>query len=131
MESREKTLLVIDAIINLALGILLLLFPAGVVDLLGLPPTNTNFYASILGAVLLGIGFALLVERFGRSKNIRGLGLGGAIVINFSGAGVLFIWLILEPFDIPWRGKIILWTIALSVIAVGIIELLSKPGWRK
>ena len=44
MRSKHKTLLVIDAIINLVLGVLLLFFPAGVVELLGLPLTNTNFY---------------------------------------------------------------------------------------
>lgn len=126
MQPKHKTLLVIDAVINLLLGVLLLLFPAGIVDLLGLPPTDTNFYAGILGAVLFGIGIALLVERYGESRNIRGLGLGGAIVINFCGAGVLFLWLLLVPFDIPLRGKIILWSIAVGVIAIGIIELLVK-----
>ena len=131
MESKHKTLLVVDGVINLALGVLLLLFPAGIVDLLGLPPTDTNFYAGILGAVLFGIGIALLVERYGESKNIRGLGLGGAIVINFCGAGVLFLWLLFVPFDIPLRGKIILWSIAVGVILVGIIELLSKPSRRE
>ena len=131
MESKHKTLLVIDGVINLALGVLLLLFPTGIVDLLGLPPTDTNFYAGILGAVLFGIGIALLVERYGESKNIRGLGLGGAIVINFCGAGVLFLWLLFVPFDIPLRGKIILWSIAVGVILVGIIELLSKPSRRE
>ena len=128
MESKHKTLLVVDGVINLALGVLLLLFPAGIVDLLGLPPTDTNFYAGILGAVLFGIGIALLVERYGESKNIRGLGLGGAIVINFCGAGVLFLWLLFVPFDIPLHGKIILWSIAVGVILVGVIELLAKPA---
>jgi hypothetical protein len=60
MKPVDKRLLVIDAIVNLALGVLLLLFPAGIVNLLGLPVTNTDFYASILGAVLFGIGIALI-----------------------------------------------------------------------
>jgi hypothetical protein len=128
MQPRHKTLLVVDAVINLVLGILLLLFPAGIVALLGLPRTDTNFYAGILGAVLFGIGIALLVERYGESRNVRGLGLGGAIVINFCGAGVLFLWLLFVPFDIPLRGKFILWGIAVGVIAIGIIELLVKDA---
>ena len=107
---------------------MLLLFPAGIADLLGLPPTDTNFYAGILGAVLFGIGIALLVERYGEIKNIRGLGLGGAIVINFCGAGVLFLWLFFVPFDIPLRGKCILWSIAAGVILIGVIELFAKPA---
>ena len=122
----DKRLLIIDAIVNLALGVLLLLFPAGIVNLLGLPITNTNFYASILGAVLFGIGIALLIERYGEPGNIRGLGLEGAIAINFCGAGVLMLWLLLVPFDIPLRGKLILWSIAIGVIAIGAVELFAR-----
>ena len=129
MRSKHKTLLVIDAIINLVLGVLLLLFPAGVVELLGLPLTNTNFYPSILGAVLFGIGVALLIERYGASKNIRGLGLGGAIAINLCGAGVLLLWLLIAPFDISLRGNVILWSIAIIVLIVGFVEIIAKP-WR-
>jgi len=106
-----------------------LLFPAGIVELLGLPYTNTNFYPSILGAVLFGIGIALLVERYGAPKNIRGLGLGGAIAINLCGTGVLLVWLLVSPFDIPLRGNLILWSIAIIVLIVGLVEIISKT-WR-
>ena len=126
MRSKHKTLLVIDAIINLVLGVLLLFFPAGVVELLGLPLTNTNFYPSILGAVLFGIGVALLIERYGASKNIRGLGLGGAIAINICGAGVLLLWLLIAPFNIPLRGIVILWSIAIIVLIIGFVEIIAK-----
>jgi len=129
MRSKHKTLLVIDAIINLVLGLLLLLFPAGVVELLGLPYTNTNFYPGILGGVLFGIGIALLIERYGAIKNIRGLGLGGAIAINLFGASVLLLWLLVAPFDIPLRGNIILWSIAIIVLIVGFVEIIAK-SWR-
>ena len=128
MKPVDKRLLFIDAIVNLALGLLLLLFPAGIVNLLGLPVTNTNFYAGILGAVLFGIGIALMIERYGEPKNIRGLGLEGAIAINFCGAGVLLLWLLLVPFDIPLRGKLILWSIAVGVIAIGVFELFARRG---
>lgn len=128
MKPVSQRLLVIDAVVNLALGVLLLLFPAGIVDLLGLPLTDTNFYASILGAVLLGIGIALLIERYGEPVGLRGLGLEGAIAINFCGAGVLLLWLLLVPFDIALRGKIILWCIAVGVIAIGLIELIAFPS---
>jgi len=131
MRPADKRLLVIDAVVNLALGVLLLLFPAGIVAMLGLPATNTNFYASILGAVLFGIGIALLIERFGAHRNIRGLGLDGAIAINFCGAGVLLLWLLLVPFDIPLRGKLILWSIAVGVIVIGIVELVAKTRQTK
>ena len=126
MSAQNKTLLMVDAVVNLALGVILLLFPTGVVELIGLPPTNTNFYASILGAVLFGIGLALLMECYGTPYKIRGLGLEGAIAINFCGAGVLFLWLLFIPFDIPVRGKIILWTIAIGVMAIGLVEIFAR-----
>ena len=49
MEKKHQVLLICDSIINLILGIILLLFPAGVIDFLGLPQTSTYFYPSILG----------------------------------------------------------------------------------
>jgi hypothetical protein len=129
MRSKQATLLVIDGVINLILGTLLLLFPAGIVELLGLPFTDTNFYPGILGAVLFGIGIALLIERYGASRGIRGLGLGGAIAINVCGAGVLLVWLIMVPFDIPVCGHVILWSIAMIVFIVALAEIVTK-AWR-
>jgi hypothetical protein len=126
MERKHKVLLVIDGIINLILGLLLLLFPLGIAQILGVPESDINFYPSILGAVIFGIGIALIIEVYGKPKGIRGLGLGGAIAINLCGAGVLLVWLLLKRFEIPLRGQIILWSIALIVLLVGIIELITK-----
>jgi hypothetical protein len=126
MERKHKILLVIDGIINLILGLLLLLFPLGIAQIFGVPESDINFYPSILGAVIFGIGIALIIEVYGEPKGIRGLGLGGAIAINLCGAGVLLIWLLLKGFEIPLRGHIILWAIALIVILVGIVELITK-----
>ena len=128
MKSKSKILLLIDGIVNLLLGMLLLLFPFGVAQVFGVPQANSNFYPTILGAVIFGIGISLLIEVYGKSRGIRGLGLPGAIVINFCGAGVLTMWLIIVPFNLPLRGYIILWTIALVVLALGFIELLGKSA---
>ncbi len=129
MQSNHKGLLLVDAVVNLILGVVLLLYPVGIVKLLGLPPTNTYFYASILGAVLFGIGIALLIERFGQSKNVRGLGFAGAIAINFSGAGALVVWLVVSPFNIPMRGRVILWSVAIAVLLIGFAEIVTR-AWQ-
>jgi hypothetical protein len=126
MESRYKILLVIDCSVNLILGVLLLLFPVGVIDLLGLPSTNTYFYPVILGAVIFGIGLALLLELIGYEKNIRGLGLGGAITINLVGSIVLIIWLVFASLTMPLRGWIILWVVGGLVFFIGVAELITK-----
>jgi hypothetical protein len=121
--------LTIDGIINLALGILLLLFPLGMAKLLSVPQSTVNFYPTILGAVIFGIGIALLIERYGHTRNIRGLGLGGAIAINLCGAIALLVWLVSTPLNIPLRGYVILWSIAVIVLLIGIIEILAK-SWK-
>jgi hypothetical protein len=129
MKKKHALLLTIDGIINLALGILLLLFPLGMAELLGVPQSNVSFYPTILGAVIFGIGIALLIERYGFTRNIRGLGLGGAIAINMCGALALLVWLVSTPLNIPLRGYVILWSIAVIVLLVGMVEILAK-SWR-
>ena len=126
---KSEILLLIDGIINLVLGIFLLLFPVGIDKLLGVPGSEMSFYPTILGGVIFGIGIALLIERYGFKNKIRGLGLGGAIAINLCGAFVLLIWLIIDPFSIPLRGYVILWSIAIIVLLVGIGEIITK-SWR-
>ena len=126
MKLKYKILLLIDCIVNLFLGLLLLLFPIGIIDFLGLPQTNTNFYPSILGAVIFGIGLSLFLELVGHAKYFRGLGLGGAILINFVGSLVLIFWLVFGSLTIPLKGQIILWAIGLIVFSIGIAELVTK-----
>ncbi len=129
MKISRKLLLVIDAGINLLLGGLLLMFPLGIAAWLGVPQTESAFYPTILGGVLTGIGLALILEARARPRGPRGLGLAGAIAINFCGAGVLAIWLVAAPLQVPLRGKVILWSIAAVVLAIGLIELRSG-SWR-
>lgn len=128
MNGKQRLLLACDSIINLLLGLLLLLFPAGLVDLLGLPPTNTFFYPTILGGVIIGIGIALGIELLTYPK-MSGLGLAGAIAINFSGGLVLIYWLLFAKMEIPLNGTVILWIIAVLVLGIGIIELATQ-SWR-
>ena len=51
-------------------------FPLGVARLLGLPLAASNFYPTILGGVIFGIGIALISEVYGQIGGFRGLGLG-------------------------------------------------------
>ena len=129
MERKHKNLLLIDGIANLALGVLLLLFPLGAAEIFSVPLPESNFYPTILGGVIFGIGVALLIERYGFEKGIRGLGLGGAIAINICGSLVLLGWLIFAPPAIPLLGSIILWGIGILVLGIGLLELAAK-SWR-
>lgn len=78
------------------------------------------------GAVLLGIGIALLAEIPGSSGRFRGLGLGGAIIINLCGAAALIFWLVFGALDIPLRGQIVLWVVGVLVFGIGLAEILAK-----
>jgi len=126
---KEQHLLLIDAFINLLLGVLLLLFPAGMMGVLGLPPTDTYFYATILGGVIFGIGVALSIEWWTAERDGGGLGLVGAIAINICGAGVLLVWLIVGELTLPPRGRIVLWVVALSVLGIAAVEIAAQ-SWQ-
>ena len=118
----ERLLLLIDAIINLLLGILLIFFPSSLVYALGVPAAPSAFYPSILGAILFGIGVALLVQRrFG-----SGLGLYGAISINLCGGIVLGFWLIFGNLELPFRGLVFLWVLVAVLVGISTIEILAS-----
>lgn len=114
---RSKILL-LDAFVNVVLGLLLATFPNSVVRFLGVPATDTKFYPSILGAVLLGIGVALFIEFYRKPSQPPGLGLSGAIAINLCGAIFLAGWLMTGTLDLPLRGQVFLWTVGIGLAAI-------------
>ena len=120
--SRPKVLLV-DALINFILGFLLLTFPIRVVQFLGIPETQTKFYPSILGGVLIGIAIALFIEYYRKPSGIVGLGLGGAVAINLCAGIALGAWLIFGQLNIPSRGKVILWALVAVLVIISSVEL--------
>jgi hypothetical protein len=119
----SKTVLIVDAAVNLLLGILLLLFSAPLARFLGIPAVAVSFYPNILGGVLFGIGLALLIECFRPLDGLGGLGLGGAIAINLCGGVVLVAWLITGQLSLPLRGQIFLWVLAVFLLVISVIEL--------
>ena len=69
---RESTLLEIDGFGNVILGLLFIFLPVGLADVLGIPLDESSFYSTVLGGILIGIGVALLVERFGGGGGVVG-----------------------------------------------------------
>jgi hypothetical protein len=129
MDEGQRRLLLVDAIVNLAIGAVLLMSPLSIIELLGLPVVSNHFYAMILGAVLFGIGIALLLELKRTGGRLTGLGIAGAIAINFCAGLALVAWLIFGGLEIPLRGQVILWVVAAVVLIVAWLELASK-SWR-
>lgn len=121
---KKRIVLLIDAAINFILGILLLTFSPFIVHLLGVPPTNNNFYPTILGGIFIGITIALIIEAFKKeTNNHTGLGLLGAVCINISGGLVLLFWLLLGHLELPQKGFIFLWTLDILLLVISSIEL--------
>lgn len=132
--ARRSPLLIVDAVVNLALGGLLIVFPRPLVSLLGAPLAVSAFYPSILGAVLVGIGLAL-VAGVRRGPSDGGLGELGAMAINLCGAGALVAWLAFGGLDLPLRGRAFLWTLGVGVIVLAVLELsvtrATRPAGRR
>ena len=120
---KGKILLLIDAIINLILGVLLVLYSQDLATFFGVPYTSNYFYPTLLGAIFIGITIALFVEFFRKTETIVGLGLGGAIAINVCGGIALAVWLLFGNLQIPTKGQIFLWVLVILLVGISSIEL--------
>jgi hypothetical protein len=123
---KRDMLLGIDATVNLLLGAALVAFPSRLVVLLGIPPTDTRFYPTVLGAVLIGIGLALFIEARSRGDRAVGLGLAGAVTVNVCAGIVLAAWLLVGGLELRTRGLIFLWLLVLVLVGLSGVELLAQ-----
>ena len=121
--NKATILLMADAAVNYALGILCILYPF-VAETIGAPLVENSFYPNILGGVLFGIGVALTIECCRNRIGLGGLGLAGAVAINLSGGIVLVFWLILGNLAIPFKGRAFLWMLAVVLVLISSIELM-------
>lgn len=119
----DRRLLELDGVGNVLLGLPLLLFPGLVSEFLGLPATAPTLYPVVLGAVFIGIGVALLLQRF--RPSFGGLGLGGALSINLIFAVALAGWLLRSGTALLPRGLLVLWILALILLGISLAEALS------
>jgi hypothetical protein len=118
----KDVLLIVDAVINYALGVLCLCY-RWLAAAVGVPLVENAFYPNILGGVLCGIGIALTIEIFRKHRRMVGLGLGGAVAINLSGGLVLLMWLLFGRLELPLRGQLFLWLVGLVLVGVSSLEL--------
>jgi hypothetical protein len=121
---RFRVILMIDAVVNLLLGILLMIFPQNIFVFFGLPVTYEPFYTSVLGAILIGIAVALVIEATRKTGIFTGLGLGGAIAINVCAACAIMLWLVSGRLIMPLRGYLVLWLLIFILLIISGIELI-------
>ncbi len=127
---QRSTLLTLDGLGNVFLGLLLLSVPLPLAAWLGIPNVSSGFYPSLFGAVLVGTGIALLLERRRYASDAKGLGLGGALTINLCFGLVLAGWLLFGGLGLPLHGAIVLWALVLILVGLGGIELTVELSGR-
>jgi hypothetical protein len=121
---KKSFILLVDALINLVLGTILVIYTVEISQILGIPEITQYFYPRILGAVLIGIALALFLEYFSKPGSLPGLGLGGAIAINVCGGVALAMYLIIGNLSLPLKGLIILWVLIFFLIVISGAELI-------
>ena len=119
---RNRLLLWCDAIINLLLGVVLVAYPVRLFRAIGIPFTTPAFYPSILGAVLIGVGLALLIQL----RSHEGLGLSGAVAINICGGLVLALWLLFGSLQLSTQGLVVLWALVFVLVGLSVVELVAN-----
>ena len=122
---KSRILLIIDAVINLLLGLLLAIYPKSIIKVLGIPYVENAFYPNILGAVFIGIGIALVAQVMNPGT---GLGLKGAVAINMCGGLFLAGWLLFGKLSIPGYGQLILWILVAVLVGLSGFEYFNKRG---
>ncbi len=113
-------ILIGDALLKLMWGMALVLSFGRLMATLGLPSAESRFYPRLLGSLLVGVGLALMIEAL--PTGWRGLGAGGAAVVNFAVAAMLFLLLIARSGRTNAMGRRLLWIMAASLLAMGALE---------
>lgn len=113
-------ILIGDALLKLAMGVVLVLSAGRIMKTLGLPSGEQRFYSRLLGSLLIGIGLALMIEAL--PTGWRGLGAGGAAAVNFVAAAMLALLTIGRPGGTNAMGRRLLWIMTASTLAFGALE---------
>lgn len=127
----RKIVLLIDAVINLFLGVFLIAYPPALVARWGLPKVNETFFPNVLGAVLIGVAVALIYEAIRNRDDEPGLGITGAVFINFCGAVILMCWLFSGKLTLPIHGYLLIWFLAFGLVLITGIEAIIFSGKNK
>ena len=115
-----QQLLWIETLLNFFGGLALIIAPLSTIRLLGLPSTPTGFWPRLLGTLLLGISLALFLE--GSVPGSRGLGLAGALIINFSVLSMMAAMLVWEAGPQSARGRALMWALIVLLLWLSALE---------
>jgi hypothetical protein len=102
-------------------GLILALIPGSAARMLGMPASGSGFWPRLVGALLIGIAAALLLQ--GSFPNVRTIAPAGLIAINLAGAAMLVALLVLKRASQTRRGRILLWVVASSLALLSLVEI--------
>lgn len=115
----SEQLLWIEACLKLGSGLALVVVPRTLARLLGLPSADQPFWPRLLGALLIGLGIASLLE----VRMQGGLGLAGSVAVNLAGAAMIATLLTLGRAGKTLRGRFLLWLATAALVVLGLVEI--------
>jgi hypothetical protein len=123
--SMSDQLLWFETLLKGSIGLILIFLPITAARMAGLPHGNVAFWPRLFGAALLGIAGAFAVEGYnlaGGAIEAKGLGLGGAVIINLTTIVSLFGTLIFSAVATR-RGKVLIWLMILVLLFLTLFEI--------
>lgn len=114
-------LLALEVVLKGVAGIMLVVAPLVLIKIFGLARSEGGFWPRLLGAVMLGLSGACLLEI--RYPGSKGLALGGVVLINLASAGAIVLMLAADGGAPTGRGRIGLGAFAALLIVLGLIEI--------
>jgi hypothetical protein len=115
----SEQLLWIEACLKLGPGLALVAAPRTLARLFGLPSADQPFWPRLLGALLIGLGIASLLE----VRMQGGLGLAGSIAVNLASAAMIGALLVLGRAGRTMRGRFLLWVAAAALVILSLVEI--------
>ena len=121
--SLSQLLPLIEIATKLATGLVLAVSPRTLARLLGLSAADDPFWPRLLGATLIGLGLAMVLEV--QYVPGKGLGVYGNTAVNLAAAAGVGAMLILGRGAPTKRGRAVLWLTAALLTLLALVEIIS------
>ena len=119
---RAYTILRVDAIFDLAFGVILLAAPVeSLYEALDMPRTEPEFYMQLAGGLL--IVFAYLLWEASTRHDLARYVARAAGLANLAGFGLIIAWLVAGGLGIGLLGGVLLGVVALTLAVFAVFEI--------